>query len=141
MRHIDKIVVHCSATKPGQDFGADDIDRWHKERGWSGIGYHHVIRLDGTIEEGRDIHRAGAHVRGYNAHSIGICLIGGLNEFGKPYSDISLGGFAYDQLESLAYLLDRLGETWPDAAVIGHRDLDPNKECPCFDVGSWWLGV
>ena len=141
MRQIDKIVVHCSATKPGQDFGAEDIDRWHKERGWSGIGYHYVIKLNGDLECGRSDDKRGAHVRGHNKNSIGICLIGGLNEFGKPYSDLSLGGFKYAQLLSLETLIDSLSVRYPDAQVLGHRDLDDKKDCPCFNVTGWYYSV
>ena len=77
MRKIDSIIVHCSATKAGQDFTAADIDRWHRERGFNGIGYHYVIRLDGRLEKGREIDLAGAHCKGWNERSVGICYIGG----------------------------------------------------------------
>ncbi|MDD7726846.1 MAG: N-acetylmuramoyl-L-alanine amidase, partial [Bacteroidales bacterium] len=77
MRKINEIIIHCSDTPAGEDFSAADIDRWHKERGWSCIGYHYVVRLDGTIEKGRDLSRAGAHCAGHNANSIGVCYIGG----------------------------------------------------------------
>lgn len=76
--------LHCSATKAGQDFTATDIDRWHRERGFNGIGYHYVIRLDGKLEKGRDVSLAGAHCKGWNKRSIGICYIGGLDENGRP---------------------------------------------------------
>ena len=76
MRNIDSIIVHCSATKAGQDFTATDIDRWHRERGFNGIGYHYVVRLDGKLEKGRDVSLAGAHCKGWNKRSIGICYIG-----------------------------------------------------------------
>ena len=84
MRNIDSIIVHCSATKAGQDFTATDIDRWHRERGFNGIGYHYVIRLDGKLEKGRDVALAGAHCKGWNERSVGICYIGGLDENGRP---------------------------------------------------------
>lgn len=80
MRNIDSIIVHCSATKAGLDFTATDIDRWHRERGFNGIGYHYVIRLDGKLEKGRDVTLAGAHCKGWNERSVGICYIGGLDE-------------------------------------------------------------
>lgn len=76
MRNIDSIIVHCSATKAGQDFTATDIDRWHRERGFNGIGYHYVIRLDGRLEKGREIDLPGAHCKGWNERSIGLCYIG-----------------------------------------------------------------
>ena len=84
MRRIDRIIIHCSATNPEQDFCAADIDRWLKAKGWSGIGYHYVIKLDGTIEKGRDVSKAGAHAFGYNKRSIGVCYIGGVDMDGKP---------------------------------------------------------
>lgn len=84
MRKIDSIIVHCSATKAGQDFTAADIDRWHRERGFNGIGYHYVIRLDGRLEKGREIDLPGAHCKGWNERSIGLCYIGGLDENGHP---------------------------------------------------------
>ena len=84
MRKIDSIIIHCSATKVGQDFTAADIDRWHRERGFNGIGYHYVVCLDGRLERGRDISLAGAHCKGWNEHSIGICYIGGLDVNGHP---------------------------------------------------------
>ena len=73
MRKIDKIIIHCSATKEGIDFKAKDIDVWHRNQGWDGIGYHYVVDLDGTVEKGRNIEKAGAHTVGQNANSIGIC--------------------------------------------------------------------
>ena len=83
MRAISLIVVHCSATRAGQDFTATDIDRWHRQRGFRSIGYHFVIRLDGTIEPGRDVALDGAHCTGWNHRSIGICYIGGLDRNGR----------------------------------------------------------
>ena len=83
MRYINEIILHCTATKEGIDFNATDIDRWHKERGFKKIGYHYVIRLDGTIEEGRPLEEMGAHATGHNAHSIGIVYVGGLDKKGK----------------------------------------------------------
>ena len=84
MRGITTIAVHCAATTPDMDIGAATIDRWHKERGFSSIGYHYVIRRDGTLETGRPLNTPGAHVQGHNAHSIGICLAGGVDQAGKP---------------------------------------------------------
>lgn len=132
----NKIVVHCSATPGMRDIGRDEIDRWHKERGWSGIGYHFVIRLDGRIERGREIDAVGAHVRGHNSDSIGICMIGGLDHHSKP-------AFTYTpaQLASMTHLAKSLQALYPGAAVVGHRDLDSGKECPCFDVEYWDKGI
>lgn len=141
----DLLVVHCSATPPTADIGADTIDRWHRERGWRGIGYHRVIRRDGSIENGRDIHEVGAHCRGHNRTSVGICLVGGVDAAGKPDAN-----FTEAQLESLKWQLDGLLIDYPDAEVLGHRDLSPDvdgdgvilshewvKACPSFDVRRW----
>jgi hypothetical protein len=76
MRTIDMIIMHCSAVRPWQRSSAADIERWHRERGFSSIGYHYVVRRDGSIEPGRPLQQAGAHCRGYNRHSIGICYEG-----------------------------------------------------------------
>ena len=78
MREINKIVVHCSATQEGKNISAATIDKWHKKRGWRGIGYHYVIGLDGLIELGRPVEQVGAHVKGHNKNSIGICYVGGV---------------------------------------------------------------
>lgn len=143
-RRIDYIVVHCSATKAGQPFTAADIDRWHKSRGWRCIGYHFVVCLDGSVELGRNVNDVGAHVYGYNKHSIGICYIGGLDEDGKPADTRTPA-----QIKSLGELLRRLHASFPDAQIVGHRDLSPDvngdgviekwewlKQCPCFDVAQ-----
>ncbi len=76
MRKITDIVLHCSATKEGQRVTVGDIDRWHREAGYKKIGYHYVVYADGSIHTGRPIWAVGAHVRGHNATSIGICYIG-----------------------------------------------------------------
>lgn len=144
MRKIDYLVVHCSATKPRIRVTVDDIDRWHKERGFRKIGYHYVIYPDGTIHNGRDITEAGAHVAGNNSNSIGICYIGGLDINGK-ISDTRTAA----QKSSMLALLQQLKEKFPNALICGHRDFSPDrngngiieewewtKECPCFDASS-----
>ena len=133
MRQINELVVHCSATPAGREFHAADIDRWHRERGWNGIGYHYVICLDGTVEPGRPIERVGAHVAGHNAYSIGICMIGGVDAKGRA-SDT----FTAEQYDALEALLRELRVRWPHASILGHRDF-PNvhKDCPSFDVRTW----
>ena len=84
MRRINKIIIHCAATVEGADFDWTDIDKWHKKRGWSGIGYHYVITLDGKIQSGRPLKKIGAHAKGFNRNSIGVCYIGGLDGERKP---------------------------------------------------------
>ena len=130
-RTTDYIVIHCSATKPSQDIGASEIRKWHVEdNGWSDIGYHQVIRRSGAIEFGRPFHVSGAHVKGYNSISVGICLVGGLDEDGNPSDN-----FTGYQWKSLDKTIDYLRQVYPDAVVQGHRDFPGvAKACPCFDV-------
>ncbi len=81
MRQIKKIVIHCSATPRNKDFSAEDIRDWHvKGNGWDDIGYHYVVRLDGSMEYGRMVDKYGAHVKGHNYDTIGICYIGGMDK-------------------------------------------------------------
>ncbi|MBS9781940.1 MAG: N-acetylmuramoyl-L-alanine amidase [Gammaproteobacteria bacterium] len=133
MREVKQIAIHCSATPEGIDFSADDIRGWHKQRGWSDIGYHFVIRLNGEVETGRPIERAGAHVKGYNSNSIGICLIGGEDKDKQPKAT-----FTDNQLIALKGLLAGLQSFYPNAEILGHRDFPHvHKACPCFDVKYW----
>lgn len=119
------IVIHCAATPDGQEFHASDIDRWHKERGWKGIGYHFVIPLDGSLEIGRGLAEDGAHAKGWNTCTIGVCLIGTRR-------------FTPEQWDCLARLVTGLKFLYPGVWVLGHRDLDGvKKECPGFDVSHW----
>lgn len=144
-RETLKIVIHCSATPPSSDIGADEIDTWHKARGWQGIGYHAVIRRDGRIEFGRHFDEPGAHVQGWNTRSVGVCLVGGVTEEKVPFAD-----FTGEQMHSLKALVSTLIHAYPDAEVVGHRDLSPDKDgdgivekhewmkaCPSFDVTYW----
>ena len=136
MRKIKKIIVHCSATPESMDVGSEEIRRWHKERGWSDIGYHDVIRRDGTLEKGRDISIAGAHAKGHNFSSIGVCLIGGVDGNGKGEDN-----FAIIQKQNLRVYLDFMALRFPDAEILGHRDIEGvKKECPCFNVREWYNG-
>ena len=130
-RNIDYIAIHCSATKEGADFSSVDIDKWHKNRGFSKIGYHFVIRLDGTIEVGRDLNEIGAHVSGFNQNSIGICYVGGLDKNGRPADTRT-----ERQKESLVWLIKRIVSMLPRKPIIlGHKDFpNVNKACPCFDA-------
>lgn len=131
----DFIAVHCSATKPSQDIGRADIDRWHRAQGWNGIGYHYVIRRDGTLEVGRPLEAVGSHVQGYNEVSVGICLAGGVAEDGKTSED----NFTPAQKNTLAKAVRILLNEYPKATVQGHRDFPKvAKACPSFDVKKWW---
>jgi len=129
MRTIKLIVIHCADTYPGMDIGVREVDRWHRERGWSGIGYHYLIRRNGVIEKGRPETEIGAHVYGHNANSIGICYAGGKADNGKPADNRTP-----EQKAALIQLVAELRERYPEAKVRGHHDLDKGKKCPCFNV-------
>lgn len=130
----DYIAVHCSATTAKMDIGAVEIDRWHRAKGWQCLGYHFVIRRNGTVEEGREVNKIGAHVEGWNAASVGICLAGGLAADAKT----SEANFTAEQYESLKKLIVELKHKYPEAIVQGHRDFPGvKKDCPCFDVKVW----
>ena len=134
MRDINQIIIHCSYTKPGQYVTASTIRHWHvEERGWSDIGYHYVITRDGELEQGRPIEKAGAHAKGHNSNSIGVCLVGGMKANGTP--DCNYTRAQWDKLGSVVGMLQTV---YSVGTVIGHRDLDSGKECPCFNVGAWW---
>ena len=128
MRSIDKIIVHCSATREGQHVTVQQIRQWHLQRNFADIGYHYVIYLDGTVHKGRPLERAGAHCKGYNAHSIGICYVGGLDRQGKPKDTRTAA-----QKAALLTLIRELRQRFPRATVHGHREF-ANKACPCFDA-------
>jgi len=130
-RGIDKIILHCSATKPDHDIGADEIRRWHKARGWSDIGYHYVIRRDGSLEPGRDEARVGAHTQGYNQGSIGVCVVGGTSLAGDPLYNFTAG-----QMVRLKALVRELMARFPEARIHGHNEF-ADKACPTFDVQVW----
>ncbi|MDL2310316.1 N-acetylmuramoyl-L-alanine amidase [Parabacteroides sp. OttesenSCG-928-B22] len=125
---INKIILHCSATKAGQPFTVEDITRWHIQRGFRTIGYHFVIYLDGTVHKGRDISEIGAHVTGQNSNSIGVCYIGGLDASGKA-SDTRTP----EQKEAICDLVAKLKIQFPNSTIHGHCEF-ANKACPCFDV-------
>lgn len=126
---VKYIVIHCSDSPNLPDDGrldtAADIHRWHVERGFDGIGYHYVVREDGKFEKGRPDYWRGAHCKGFNHCSIGVCLIG-------------VDEFTPDQLHKCEVIILGLLEKFPDAEVVGHRDLAPGRECPGFDVQYWW---
>lgn len=131
MRQIYKLIIHCSDTPVNMDIGAAEIRTWHtRDNGWSDIGYHYVIRRSGKLELGRPEELSGAHVKGHNYDSIGICLIGG-----RP-----AGEFTPEQWTELESLIRELRGKYPKAAILGHRDLDTHgKTCPTFSATAWAL--
>lgn len=143
MRKIDLIVVHCSATREDRDFTEYDLDLCHRRRGFNGAGYHFYICKDGSIKTTRAIGKVGAHAKGHNANSIGVCYEGGLDAKGRPKDTLTPW-----QRHSLRVLIATLLRDYPGSRVCGHRDLSPDrnengeiepeewiKECPCFSVG------
>ena len=130
MREINKIIVHCSATREGENFDVAEIRKWHVEgRGWSDIGYHFYIDLYGEIHKGRDISKIGAHCKGHNRNSIGICYCGGVEADGKTPKDTRLEC----QKESLIAVLRTLKAMYPNAVIHSHNDF-ANKACPSFNA-------
>ena len=129
--------MHCSAVRPSRTSSAKEIDIWHRARGFTlGIGYHYVVRRDGSIELGRPEDVVGAHCKNHNRHSIGICYEGGLDEAGKPADTRTP-----EQKATLHYLLKMLKEDYPKALILGHHDLDPQKECPCYDAAHEYAAL
>ena len=131
MRTITLIIIHCSATPEGKNYTVQDIDSWHKARGWKGIGYHYVIYRDGSIHKGRPEEQVGAHCMNHNKHSIGICYIGGTTADNKKAKDTRTEA----QKRSLRALLVELKQSYPRALIMGHN-VFANKSCPCFDAAK-----
>jgi len=131
MRPIDKIILHCAATKEGHNIKTETIKSWHvKGRGWSDIGYHFVIELDGSVKTGRPIERIGAHVQGHNTGSIGVCYVGGIDADKKPKDTRTEA-----QRDAMDELISSLLEQYPGATVHGHNEFSA-KACPSFDVAK-----
>lgn len=130
MRKINLIVIHCADTYARMDIGVKEIREWHLARGFNDIGYHYVIRRDGTIEAGRPLEKPGAHAAGYNSQSIGICYAGGKGDNDKPEDNRTPA-----QKQALHDLVNSLKQQFPQAKIVGHRDLPGvQKACPCFSV-------
>ena len=129
MRELNKIIVHCSATPEGRNVTTEEIKQWHIGRGWSDIGYHFVVELDGSVHDGRPVEDAGAHAKGHNADSIGICYVGGVDEDGNPKNTRTS--------EQVVALLDQIIDirnTFGDHLTIhGHNEFS-DKACPSFNV-------
>lgn len=133
MRKITNIIIHCTATRADRSFSVQSLEASHKARGFITIGYHYYITRDGQVHPCRPESMVGAHARHHNAHSIGICYEGGLDARGIP-ADTRTDA----QKRSMAALLRSLRLDYPDACIIGHRDLPGvKKACPYFDVKAW----
>lgn len=135
MRKINEIIVHCTATQDGKNIKVEDINRWHKQRGWNMIGYHYVVYLDGTIHQGRSEEQIGAHCLKHNTNSIGVVYVGGLDTNGKPKDTRTEA-----QKKGLRKLLTELKHKYPKATIHGHKDFAP-KACPSFDATKEYKDV
>lgn len=130
MRPIRRIFVHCADTPPSMDIGAAEIRKWHvEERKWKDIGYHAVIRRDGTVEAGRPEEEPGAHAVGHNADSLAVCLVGGKGRNGKPECNFTMA-----QWLALNSVLTNWRAKYPGVTVLGHNDVEPGKSCPSFNA-------
>lgn len=135
-REIKEIIVHCADTPEGRDVRADEIRKWHKGKGWSDIGYHYVVDLDGTIEAGRTLDVVGAHCNGHNTYSIGVCYVGGSGKDFRPKDTRTK-----EQKHSLVLLLKFLRSKYPEAKIYGHHDFNAEKQCPCFDAKTEYAEI
>lgn len=132
------IVVHCAATPEGKPFTAKDVERWHREKGWSGIGYHYVVELDGAVAQGRPVGAVGAHTVGQNSTSVAICYIGGLTADGTKAKDTRTPA----QKASLLTVLKNLKDMYPGAVIQGHRDFKGvAKDCPSFNAKKEYASI
>ena len=127
------LILHCSATRCDKDYTAEQLLRDHKTRGFRTVGYHFYIRRDGTITQHRKLLEVGAHCRPWNRCSIGICYEGGLDDEGRPADTLTRA-----QYDAMWNLLRKLKITFPQAKIVGHRDLPGTtpKACPCFDAAK-----
>lgn len=130
MRELKEIILHCTATKEGHDYSVEQVRKWHLDRGFNDIGYHFLIRLDGTVEAGRPLETVGAHCKGHNANSIGIAYVGGLDKNGRPKDTRTL-----PQKEAMRRLVHDLKQYFPRLEVHCHNEYS-TKSCPCFSVSE-----
>jgi len=137
MRKINKIILHCSATPQGRHHDVADIRRWHLKRGFNNIGYHYLLHIDGTIEEGRPLNKQGAHCSGQNRGSIGICYVGGMSKDMKKAKDTRTQA----QKDSLIKLMHELIYKYnKDMTIHGHNEY-ANKACPSFNVQAEYANL
>ena len=136
MKNVDKVIVHCTATPEGRHTTVEDVRRWHLDRGWSDIGYHFLVYLDGTVHEGRPLEIQGAHCRGQNKNSIGIAYVGGIDKVNFKPKDTRTD----EQKEALVDMLEFFKIAHPEAVIYGHRDF-ANKACPSFDAKKEYSNI
>ena len=129
MRAINKIILHCTATPEGRHTTVNDIRLWHKAQGWSDIGYHYVVYLNGSVHLGRPIEVSGAHTKSLNKNSIGVVYVGGIDAINFKAKDTRTP----EQKEALDCLLNELMGTYSGATLHGHNEF-ASKACPSFDV-------
>ena len=135
MREINKVIVHCTATPENRVVTVEEVRQWHKARGWSDIGYHVMIYLDGTVHEGRPIERSGAHCKGQNRNSIGIAYVGGVDKAMNPKDTRT-----ECQKEALYNILEHYKTKYPKVEIFGHRDFS-SKACPSFDAAKEYENI
>ena len=136
-RTINRIIVHCTATPEGRVETVESIRRMHKAKGWADIGYHYLIGLNGERWNGRNVNLVGAHCEGYNANSIGVCYVGGCDKNMKAKDTRT-----DKQKAALIALLKDLRKLYPNAKIVGHRDLDrKGKACPSFDATNEYKNI
>ena len=131
-KETNYIVIHSTQTKPNANINIRTVDEWHRKRGMLKVGYHFFIRREGLIEVGRGVNDIGSHTKENDLDSVSVCLAGGLNTRGIVAPD-----YAKEQVETLFVLVKTLIHMYPDAYVVGHRDLS-TTECPSFNVKEWW---
>ena len=128
MRRLNRIILHCTATRVGEELDVSQIDKWHRDRGFSEIGYHYVIYADGTIATGRNIRKKGAHVKGHNHDSVGVAYVGGLDNNLVPQDTMTM-----QQELAFLHLVNSLRVVFGSLSVHGHNEFS-NKACPSFEV-------
>lgn len=131
-KKTDKIFVHCSATRASQNIGVEEIRQWHINQGWEDVGYHFIIRRDGVLEAGREESLIGSHVRYHNSTSVGVCLVGGVDDNMRPEAN-----FTDKQMTTLRCTLEVLLDKYKGAKLMAHHDVSA-KACPSFNLSLWW---
>lgn len=134
MREIDEIILHCTATPPGREVDIAEVRRWHTQgRNWSDVGYHYLIQLDGSLQAGRPLERQGAHVKGRNETTVGICYVGGLDHDGKACDTMTV-----DQEETFEHLCFALQLVLARPLQVSGHNQYSSKACPGFSVPEKW---